>query len=107
MLSPFASLRAGSSLDVILSEAKNPSSSLGVNPAKHLCIFFITAGILRFAQTPRSAQNDSHSFPCHPALKSLHAGLAETIRATFFARTHPLICFSRWIAARISPKTSK
>ena len=39
MLSPFALLRAGSSLVVILSEAKNPfHSALRVDSAKHLAL---------------------------------------------------------------------
>src|ERR1700733_13193878 len=43
----------------------------------------------------------------HPRLKSLHAGLTETIRAIFLMRSQPLIRFSRSIALRISSKRSK
>lgn len=37
--------------------------------------------------------------PHQPTLKSSHFGLTDSIRAIFFARNHPLICFSRASAA--------
>src|SRR5208282_584156 len=52
-------------------------------------------------------QDGGGFFPYHPSLRSRQAGLPAIINATFLARSHPLICFSRWMAARMSPKTSK
>ena len=45
--------------------------------------------------------------PIHPSLKSFQSRFCDSIRAIFFLRSQPLICFSRAIAARTSPTTSK
>ena len=54
----------------------------------------------------RSEESPHYSLPNHPLLKSFHVGLAEMIKATFLARSHPLICFSRRIASRALLKVS-
>ena len=46
-------------------------------------------------------QHDNYSL-YQPALKSSHFGLSDSINAIFFARSQPLICFSRIIASRTS-----
>src|SRR6266700_5816407 len=45
--------------------------------------------------------------PCHASLTSRHSGLMDSIKAIFFARTKPLICFSRARAAYTSDVSSK
>src|SRR5712691_8700383 len=45
--------------------------------------------------------------PCHSSLKSRQSGLLDSIKATFFARNQPLICFSRARAAFTSDVSSK
>ncbi len=45
---------------------------------------------------------DQEALPCFSSqlpLKSFQVGLAEPINASFLLRVHPLICFSREIAA--------
>ena len=48
----------------------------------------------------------SSYFSYHPSLKSRHSGFAASIKVIFFFRSHPLICFSLWIAAFTSPVIS-
>ncbi len=43
----------------------------------------------------------------HSLLKSAHFGFDVSMSATFLSRRHPLICFSRAIAARTSEVVSK
>src|SRR5258708_27897157 len=45
--------------------------------------------------------------PCHSSLKSRQSGLLDSIKATFFARTQPFMCFSRARAAFTSDVSSK
>jgi len=45
--------------------------------------------------------------PNQSALRSFQSRLADSIKATFFNLPQLLICFSRAMAARISPNTSK
>src|SRR5260221_14659067 len=45
--------------------------------------------------------------PCQSSLTSRHSGLMDSIKAIFFARTQPLICFSRARAAYTSDVSSK
>ena len=56
-----------------------------------------------------SAQNDTRLGvrDCSSAAKSRQCGLKDSIKAIFLARNHPLICFSRAMARRMSPKASK
>src|SRR5258708_3685140 len=62
-----------------------------------------TREILRFAQNDtRLGVGD-----CSSAAKSCQCGLKDSINAIFLARNHPLICFSRAMAIRMSPKASK
>jgi len=44
--------------------------------------------------------------PCHSSLKSRQSGLIDSIKATFFARNQPLMCFSRARAAFTSDVSS-
>src|ERR1700676_2149199 len=43
---------------------------------------------------------------CSSAARSRQCGLKDSINAIFLARNHPLRCFSRAMAIRISPKAS-
>src|SRR5208282_3948534 len=73
------------------------------NPATPLRM--TTSGVApRIRATP-----DGHacSLGRKSSAKSLHVGLVESIKAIFFARSQPLICFSRAIAARMSPNFSQ
>jgi hypothetical protein len=45
--------------------------------------------------------------PCHASLRSRQSGLTDSIKAIFFARTQPLIYFSRARAAYTSEVSSK
>src|ERR1700690_4107481 len=57
----------------------------------------------------RFAQNDTRLGvgDCSSAARSRQRGLKDSINAIFLARNHPLICFSRAMAIRMSPKASK
>jgi hypothetical protein len=57
----------------------------------------------------RFAQNDTRlgAGDCSSAAWSRQCGLKDSIKAIFLARNHPLICFSRAMAIRMSPKASK
>jgi hypothetical protein len=73
----------------------------------------LTVSSLRFAQGQALSEAKDlvligygHA-PRHSSLKSRQSGLTDSIKATFFARTQPFICFSRAIAAFTSDVSSK
>lgn len=53
-----------------------------------------------FRHSQRSEESPHYSLPNQPLLKSFHVGFSAMIKATFFARSHPLICFLRGLAGR-------
>jgi hypothetical protein len=47
------------------------------------------------------------SYDCQSRLQSLQLGWSDANKATFFARRHDLLCFSRSMASRISTYSTK
>jgi hypothetical protein len=78
---------------VILSPPRRAKNLVGFSLARK--------EILRFAQ------DDTSCLPYHPVLRSRRSGLSDSIKAIFLCRSQPLICFSRPMAARMSPNSSK